>query len=123
MASRNEQIIDEFRANRGRVGGRFEGRTLLLLHHRGAKTGTERVNPVAYQRVSDNSVAIFATKGGAPTNPNWYYNVLANPDVSIEMGTETFTARAHVAEGVEREPVEKHRRTVLEHQSNAMSMP
>ena len=103
MADWNQKVIDEFRANAGHVGGNFEGRTLLLLHHRGAKTGTERVNPVAYQRVSDNSVAIFATKGGAPTNPNWYYNVLANPDVSIEMGTETFTARAHVAEGVERE--------------------
>jgi deazaflavin-dependent oxidoreductase (nitroreductase family) len=103
MASRNEQIIDEFRANQGRVGGRFAGRTLLLLHHRGAKTGIERVNPVAYQRVSDDAVAIFATKGGAPTNPTWYQNVLANPDVSVEIGTETFAAQAHVAEGKERD--------------------
>jgi deazaflavin-dependent oxidoreductase (nitroreductase family) len=103
MASGNQQIIDEFRANQGRVGGRYEGRTLLLLHHRGAKTGTERVNPVAYQRLSENSVAIFATKGGAPTNPAWYDNVLANADVSVEIGTETFAARAHVAEGKERD--------------------
>jgi deazaflavin-dependent oxidoreductase (nitroreductase family) len=103
MASRNEQIIDEFRANRGRVGGRFEGRRLLLLHHRGAKSGIERVNPVAYQRLSEDSVAVFATKGGAPTNPIWYDNVLANPDVSVEIGTETFAAQAHVAEGKERE--------------------
>lgn len=105
MASRNQQIIDEFRANQGRVGGRFEGRTLLLLHHLGAKTGAERTNPVAYQRLSDNAVAVFASKGGAPTNPNWYYNVLAHPDVSVEIGTETFTARAHVAEGEERAPI------------------
>ena len=102
MPSRNQQIIDEFHANDGRVGGHFEGRTLLLLHHRGAKTGTERINPVAYQRISDTSVAVFATKGGSPTNPDWYHNVVANPDVSVEIGTETFTARAHVAHGDER---------------------
>jgi deazaflavin-dependent oxidoreductase (nitroreductase family) len=105
MAGRNQQIIDEFRANEGRVGGHFEGRTLLLLHHRGAKTGTERINPVAYQRLSDNSVAIFATMGGAPGNPDWYYNVIANPDVSVEIGTRTLAARAHVADGEERRPI------------------
>jgi len=65
MADPNQQVIDEFRANAGRVGGYFEGRTLLLLHHRGAKTGTERINPVAYQRLSDDSVAVFGSKGGA----------------------------------------------------------
>jgi deazaflavin-dependent oxidoreductase (nitroreductase family) len=105
MPSRNQQIIDEFHVNAGRVGGYFEGRTLLLLHHRGAKTGTERVNPVAYQRISDDAVAVFATKGGSPTNPDWYYNVVANPAVSVEIGTETFAARAHVAEGAEREVI------------------
>jgi deazaflavin-dependent oxidoreductase (nitroreductase family) len=105
VRSANQEIIDEFRANEGRVGGRFEGRTLLLLHHRGAKTGVERVNPVAYQRLSEDSVAVFASKGGAPTNPKWYYNVVANPDVSVEIGTETFAARAHVAEGEERERI------------------
>ena len=102
MPNRNQQIIDEFHANEGRVGGNFEGRTLLLLHHRGAKTGAERINPVAYQRLSDDAVAVFATRGGAPTNPDWYYNVVANPDVSVEIGTQTFAARAHVAEGAER---------------------
>src|SRR5262249_58171265 len=107
MATRNEMIVDEFRANEGRVGGRFEGRTLLLLHHRGAKTGTERINPVAYQRLSDDAVAIFASKGGAPTNPRWYHNVVAHPDVSVEIGTQTFSARAHVAEGEERERIWK----------------
>ena len=78
----NRRVADEFRANGGKVA-QFEGRPLLLLHHTGAKTGTERVNPVAYQRVSDDAVAIFASKGGAPTNPSWYYNVVAHPDVSV----------------------------------------
>jgi deazaflavin-dependent oxidoreductase (nitroreductase family) len=105
MSSRNQQIIDEFHANAGRVGGHFEGRTLLLLHHHGAKTGTERVNPVAYQRVSDEKVAVFPTNGGAAANPDWYYNLVSNPDVSVEIGTETFAARAHVAKGHERKPI------------------
>jgi deazaflavin-dependent oxidoreductase (nitroreductase family) len=101
----NQRVIEEFRANEGRVGGNYEGRTLLLLHHTGAKTGTERINPLAYQRLSDSSVAIFASKGGAPTTPAWFYNLVAHPDVNIEIGTETFSAHAHVAEGVEREPI------------------
>ncbi|HXZ56033.1 MAG TPA: nitroreductase family deazaflavin-dependent oxidoreductase [Gaiellaceae bacterium] len=105
MSSANQRIIDEFHANSGRVGGNFDGRTLLLLHHRGAKTGTARVNPVAYQRVSDDKVAVFASKGGAPTNPAWYYNVVANPEVSVEIGTQRLSARAHVAEGEERERI------------------
>ena len=93
MPDWNQQVIDEFRANAGRVGGNFEGRTLLLLHHRGAKTGAERVNPVAYQRLSEDSVAVFASKGGAPTNPDWYHNLVANPEVTVELGTETYPAR------------------------------
>jgi deazaflavin-dependent oxidoreductase (nitroreductase family) len=105
MAGWNEKIIDEFRANEGRVGGNYEGRTLLLLHHTGAKTGTERINPLAYQRLSDHAVAIFASKGGAPTTPDWFYNLVAHPDVKVEIGTETFAAHAHVAEGAEREPI------------------
>jgi len=105
MSDWNEKIIDEFRRNGGRVGGAFEGRTLLLLHHRGARTGAERVNPLAYQRVNDDSVAVFASKGGAPTNPDWYYNLVANPAVSVEIGPETFAARARVARGEERERI------------------
>ncbi len=105
MPDRNQAIIDEFRAHDGRVGGPFEGRTLLLLHHRGAKTGTERVNPLAYQRVSPDTFAVFASKGGAPTNPDWYYNLVANPDASVEIGTEAFPVRAHVAEGKERKQI------------------
>jgi len=105
MASWNEQIIDEFRANEGRVGGNFEGRTLLLLHHRGARTGTERVNPLAYQRLSPDAVAIFASKGGAPAHPLWFHNLVANPDATVEIGTESFSVRARVAEGEERDQI------------------
>ena len=105
MPDWNQRVIDEFRANGGRVGGPFEGRTLLLLHHRGAKTGTERVNPLAYQRLSDDAVAVFASKGGAPTNPDWYHNLIANADVTVEIGADTFPARARVAEGEERERI------------------
>jgi deazaflavin-dependent oxidoreductase (nitroreductase family) len=105
MPDWNQKVIDEFRANGGRVGGNFEGRTLLLLHHRGAKTGTERVNPLAYQRLSDHSVAVFASKGGAPPNPDWYHNVVANPEVTVELGDETFPATARVASADERDAI------------------
>jgi deazaflavin-dependent oxidoreductase (nitroreductase family) len=101
----NSKIIEEFRANEGKVGGPFEGATLLLLHTVGARSGQERVNPVMYRDLGDGSVAVFASKGGAPTHPDWYHNVLANPQVSAEIGsrTERFTAR--VAEGDERERI------------------
>lgn len=102
MTDWNQQVIEEFRANDGRVGGDFEGRTLLLLHHRGAKTGAERVNPLAYQRLADDAVAIFASKGGAPTNPDWYHNLVANPDATVEIGAESFPVTARVAGGGER---------------------
>ena len=98
---RNKTIIDEFRANGGRVGGRFEGRTLLLLHTKGAKSGQERINPVAYVRDGERFVVI-ASKGGAPTNPDWYYNLVAHPLVTIDVGTETFRVHAAVAEEPER---------------------
>src|SRR4051794_13203418 len=98
----NRKIIEEFRANAGKVGQPFEGVPILLLHHRGAKTGTERINPLAYRRDGDNYV-VFASKGGAPDNPDWYHNVRANPEGEIEVGTETASVRARVAEGEERE--------------------
>jgi deazaflavin-dependent oxidoreductase (nitroreductase family) len=101
VSDRNKSIVDEFRANQGKVGGRFEGRTLLLLHTKGAKSGQERINPTAYVRDGDRYVVI-ASKGGAPTNPDWYYNILANPLVTVEVGTETFQAQATVAEEPER---------------------
>ena len=98
---RNLRTIDEFRANDGKVGGRFEGKTLLLLHTTGAKSGEERVNPVAYVRDGEKYVVI-ASKGGAPTNPDWYYNILAHPRLTVEVGTETFQVEAKVAEEPER---------------------
>ncbi len=100
----NNKIIAEFRANEGKVGGQFEGATLLLLHTVGAKSGQPRVNPVAYQDLGDG-VAVFASKAGAPTNPDWYYNLLANPQVTAEIGTETRPFVARVAEGAERERI------------------
>ena len=101
LNDRNKQIIDEFRANGGKVGGRFEGKTLLLLHTKGAKSGHERINPVACIRDGER-LAVIASKGGADTHPDWYYNVVANPQVTMEVGTETFQARASVAEEPER---------------------
>jgi len=98
---RNRKIIEEFRAHDGKVGGWFEGKTLLLLHTKGAKTGQERINPVAYVRDDDRYVVI-ASKSGAPTNPSWYYNLLANPLVTVEVGDKTFQVRATVAEEPER---------------------
>lgn len=100
----NRKVIEEFRANGGKVSGMFEGMPLLLLHHRGAQTGRERVNPVAYQRVGE-SLAVFASKGGAPTNPGWYHNLRAHPEVTVEVGTETYPVVARVAEGDERERI------------------
>ncbi len=97
----NKAIIEEFRANAGKVGGRFAGRTLLLLHTLGAKSGQERINPVAYVPDGDRLV-IIASKGGAPTNPAWYYNILAHPLVTVEVGTEKFQVRGTVAAEPER---------------------
>lgn len=98
----NAKIIDEFHANEGRVGGMFEGMPLLLLHHTGAKSGNARTNPLAYQ--SDNGrYVIFASKGGAPTNPDWYHNLKALPNVTIEVGSETIDVLASEATGEERE--------------------
>ena len=97
----NDQIIAEFRANAGRVGGNFEGAPLLLLHSTGAKSGAERVSPMMYRTVGDN-FAVFASKAGAPTNPAWFHNLVATPDATIEVGTETLAVRARVTSGEER---------------------
>jgi deazaflavin-dependent oxidoreductase (nitroreductase family) len=100
----NTKVINEFRENGGKVGGPFEGAPVLLLHHKGAKSGTERVNPLMYQQVGD-SVAIFASKGGAPSNPDWYYNLAANPDTTIEVGTGTVKVSAREASPDERQAI------------------
>jgi deazaflavin-dependent oxidoreductase (nitroreductase family) len=98
----NRQIVEEFRANGGKVGGPFAGGTLLLLTTIGAKSGKTRVNPLAYTTDGDRLV-IIASKGGAPSNPDWYYNLIANPKVTIEVGTETFEATATVVTGEQRD--------------------
>lgn len=105
MADWNKQIIEEFRANEGKVSGQFEGAPLLLLHSVGAKTGATRVNPMMYQTVGDDRFAVFASKGGAPTNPDWYHNLVANPHTTVEVGTETLEVIARVAQGDERERI------------------
>jgi deazaflavin-dependent oxidoreductase (nitroreductase family) len=98
----NAKIIAEFRANAGHVGGMFEGMPLLLLHHIGARSGKERINPLAYLRDGDRYV-IFASKAGAPNNPDWYHNLKAHPEVTIEVGTDTVPVTAAEAGGEERE--------------------
>jgi deazaflavin-dependent oxidoreductase (nitroreductase family) len=100
----NRKVIEEFHASDGKVGGMFDGVPILLLHSTGAKTGKDRVNPLAYQLDGDR-LAVFASKGGAPTNPDWYHNLLANPRVTVEVGTETFDVVAKRAEGEERERI------------------
>lgn len=100
----NASIIEEFRSHGGKVGGQFEGAPLLLLRSIGAKSGKERVNPMMYQAVGA-AYAVFASKAGAPTNPDWYYNLIAHPEATIEVGTETKTVRARVTEGDERSSI------------------
>jgi deazaflavin-dependent oxidoreductase (nitroreductase family) len=98
----NAQVIEEFRANDGRVGGMFEGMPLLLLHNTGARSGVDRINPVAYLKDGDRFV-VFASKGGAPTNPGWFHNLKAHPEVTVEVGTDTVDVVAREADGEERE--------------------
>jgi len=98
----NAQIIDEFHANDGRVGGMFEGMPLLLLHHTGAKSGKSRISPLVYQR-DDGRYVVFASKAGAPTNPDWYHNLKAEPNVAIEVGTDMIDVMAVEADAEERE--------------------
>jgi deazaflavin-dependent oxidoreductase (nitroreductase family) len=98
----NDQVIAEFRANGGKAGGMFEGMPLLLLHNVGAKSGKAYVTPLVYLD-DDGRQVIFASKGGAPENPGWYHNLKANPDVSVEVGTDTLELVAEEATGEERD--------------------
>jgi deazaflavin-dependent oxidoreductase (nitroreductase family) len=100
----NAKVIAKFRANGGKVGGFFEGAPLLVLHHTGAKTGTERVNPLVYQQVGD-SYAVFGSAGGQPRDPQWFRNLLAHPEATVEIGTTTARVRARVADPAERAPI------------------
>ncbi len=98
----NEKIIEEFRANGGKVGGYFEGAHLVLIHHIGARSGIERVNPLAYLPDGQDMV-IAATKGGHPTNPDWYHNLTAHPRIQVEVGNDTFPVEAAEVTGAERD--------------------
>jgi deazaflavin-dependent oxidoreductase (nitroreductase family) len=98
----NKAIIEEFRANGGKVGGQFAGAPLLILHSVGAKSGKTRVNPLVYQDLGGGRFAVFASKAGAPTNPDWYHNLVANPRATVELGTEKFDVTTRVARGEER---------------------
>ena len=101
MSEWNKAIIKEFRENGGKVGGQFENADLILLHTIGAKSGLERINPVAYFTDNGNYVVI-ASKAGAPDNPDWYYNIVAHPQFDVEVGTEQFQVQATIAEEPER---------------------
>lgn len=100
----NAGVIEEFRANQGQLGGNFAGAPVLLLHSTGAKSGKERVHPMMYQAVGDD-YAVFASKAGMPTNPDWYHNLVANPDAEIEVGEQTLKVTARVASDEERAPI------------------
>lgn len=101
MDDMNTQVIDDFRANDGGVdvaaGGFFAGKPVLILHNTGAKTGKQRLNPLVYA-THDDSYVIAASKGGSPNHPHWFLNVRANPDVTVEVGTERFPAKATIVE-------------------------
>ena len=100
----NHQMIETFRANGGKVSGMWEGRPLLLLTTTGAKSGQRHTSPVMYMNAADH-LYIFASKGGAPTNPDWYHNLLAHPEVTVEVGNETYDAIATPVTGEERDRI------------------
>lgn len=105
MMDFNAGVIEEFRANDGKVGGYFEGAPMILIHTIGAKSGVERLSPLVYFAEADGSMVIVASKGGAPDNPAWYHNIKANPKFSVEVGTETFAVVAEEITGAERDAV------------------
>jgi deazaflavin-dependent oxidoreductase (nitroreductase family) len=100
----NRAVIDEFRTNGGKVGGQFAGAPLLVLTTTGAKTGKQRTHPLVYLPDGDR-IIVFASKGGAPTSPDWYHNLVANPTATVEVGNETFAVKATVLTGEERDRI------------------
>jgi deazaflavin-dependent oxidoreductase (nitroreductase family) len=98
----NTQIINEFRANQGCVGGMWTGTSLILIHHIGARSGIERVTPVACSSQGQGRYAIWAANGGSPAHPNWYYNLKAHPRITVEAGAQTFTVLAEELDGAAR---------------------
>jgi len=108
----NQQVISEFRANGGVVGGPFAGAAMILLTHTGAKSGIQRTTPLVCSRDGDD-VIVVASMGGAPTNPQWYHNMIANPLVTVELGTETFQAKVIEAPGAERDRLFAAQATIM----------
>jgi deazaflavin-dependent oxidoreductase (nitroreductase family) len=105
MSDWNEKVIEEFRANAGRVGGMFEGASMILIHHIGAKSGVERVAPLVHFPEDDDHTVIVASAGGAPNHPAWYHNLKATPKIEVEVGAETYTVVADEITGPERDEV------------------
>jgi deazaflavin-dependent oxidoreductase (nitroreductase family) len=107
VADFNSKVIDEFRANGGRVGPPFEGAPMTLIHHRGRKSGREYVSPTMYLRPDDDGAVmyVFATKGGSPTNPDWYYNLVDSGEGVVEVGAETFPVTVTEVTGADRDRV------------------
>ena len=107
VSERNQPIVEEFRANEGRVGGPFEGMPMVLVHHRGRKSGEEFISPMAYLPHDDNPdvIYVFAAKGGAPTNPGWYYNLVSAGEGTVERGTDRYDVTVRDVTGDERDRV------------------
>jgi deazaflavin-dependent oxidoreductase (nitroreductase family) len=103
----NDKVIAEFRANEGRLGGNFEGAPVVLVHHRGRTSGRDYVNPIMYLPDDNDpdTIYVFATKGGAPTNPDWYYNLIAASEGTVERGTDTYPVTVHELAGKERDRI------------------
>jgi deazaflavin-dependent oxidoreductase (nitroreductase family) len=107
ISEHNQPMVEEFRSNEGRIGGPFEGHTMLLLHNRGRRTGADNVNPLAYLPDADDpaTVYVFASAGGRPEDPQWYRNLMAAGDGEVEIGTERFRVKAVEITGPERDRI------------------
>jgi deazaflavin-dependent oxidoreductase (nitroreductase family) len=101
----NAGVIEEFRANEGRVSGPFEGAPMVLVHHVGRRSGQERVSPMMYLPGDDGAMYVFASKGGAPTDPDWYFNLVAAGSAEVEVGTETYPVAVSEETGADRDRI------------------
>jgi deazaflavin-dependent oxidoreductase (nitroreductase family) len=113
MSNFNQGIIDEFRANAGQVGGGFAGAPVVLLTTKGAKSGKTRINPLVGLPDDDGTIYVFASKAGAPTSPDWYHNLVANPEVEVEFGTDKFTATATPVTGAARDEIYERQKGLM----------
>jgi deazaflavin-dependent oxidoreductase (nitroreductase family) len=113
MTNFNQTIIDEFRANHGKVGGPFDGSPVVIITTKGAKSGQPRVNPLVGLPEDDGTIYIFASKGGAPTNPDWYHNLVANPEVQVEIGDDKYTATATEITGTARDEIFDRQKVIM----------